>query len=1239
VRTTDRTAKSASMPKRGLFAVLCGLLHGNGTGAPKITRGGGARFTLKTALFALPALLLASLAFTAAPALAAAPEEPLIAGLEPPTATTAELVGILNPNAAGEAGTFEFLYKKGGVCEGGATAPVPAAPSKGEQYEYAFGKLSGLTPGGEYTACLLAENPAKETAQSAPFSFVLPAEAPVTQPADPVSAKEATLHGVLNPTQPGEPGTYEFVYRQSASECQGGEEKRVPEPAEGAIGAQGEAKEVAITGLLPGTAYTACLLERNALGEPALGNPEMFTTPAASPAITEEAPSGVTSDEATVNAEINPGGAPTTYKVEYGTSVAYSSSTGETSIPSGLNAVPASVTLAGLKPATTYHFRFVATNTAGKIPGVDATLTTPGAEAPPSPPGSCPQNEKLRAEQPYGTALPDCRAYEMVSPLDKDDQNIETINSRASVANGHPGEEEPAFAYVSPGSFSSSGAEPQGAKQVSRYLARREAGGWSTQNISPPSIPFNDNTVPPFQELLFTPDLSAGIVSNLFVPLGEENQPKGYVNLYVADFASTPASYQTATPVTPEHEFGPYEENPGSPATVPQAAGVSTDLSHVVFEQAANLTTNAKSEGNNFEHVYESTDGKLYLVDVPPAGQTFGGFDEVGAPGTHVELIAGDPWHAVSANGSRVFFTAEEAVEGTLRGHPTGQVYVRENPTSATESCSVSGDACTIEVSASQKTNGTGPGGTDPYPAENPSSESIHAWYRDASVNGEHVFFTSRVELTNEANTGPASDPDSAANLYEYNLQTGKLTDLTVDAEENGAKVFGLVTAGDNAGEANSYVYFVANGVLAGNENGDEEKATPGNCEYQPGETPAVHGEWLCNLYVSRYNGVHWETSFIARLAGSNAPTNFGAFITNDEGDWRGNEGEANNSTLEADFGPGNHTVRATPDGATLAFESVRSLTGYDNEPAQPGAGPVEIGEDRPDQHCTTYGSTPGEPAPCREVYLYDAQTEKLVCASCDPSGARPVGAAKLGIGEGEKGGNGLFRNSELYLPRNLSEDGERLFFQSPDALVPGDSDGQVNVYEWEAPAAAPEPGDSCTSSSSSFDSGDGGCVFPISDVTGDFESRFMDASPSGENVFFATADQLVPSDTDTRVDVYDARVGGGFPVAAAPLVCVNADSCKSPESPQPSIYGAPSSATFSGAGNLGGGGSNPPAVVPKPKAKVLTKAQKLAAALELCKKDKSKKKRQSCEASAKKKYGPPKKKPRKASKSHKGGK
>ncbi len=256
---------------------------------------------------------------------------------------------------------------------------------------------------------------------------------------------------------------------------------------------------------------------------------------------------------------------------------------------------------------------------------------------------------------------------------------------------------------------------------------------------------------------------------------------------------------------------------------------------------------------------------------------------------------------------------------------------------------------------------------------------------------------------------------------------------------------------------------------------------------------------------------------------------------------------------------------------------SDRSLTGYDNRDAVSG---------EPDE----------------EVYLYDAVANRLVCASCNPTGARPEGIYDSGeapdplvdqsqiwrerwlaasVPGWTRGINASNGNPPLYQPRYLSDSG-RLFFDSSDALVPQAIDGLENVYEYEPVGVG-----SCSGSSVTFGGASDGCVGLISSGSSSEESVFVDASESGDDVFFLTAGRLVAQDQDEALDVYDAHVCGGEGVAcpsvvASPPACTTADSCRAAVSPQPSVFGAPASATFSGVGNA----ILAPAVVVKPKSK-----------------------------------------------------
>ena len=384
--------------------------------------------------------------------------------------------------------------------------------------------------------------------------------------------------------------------------------------------------------------------------------------------------------------------------------------------------------------------------------------------------------------------------------------------------------------------------------------------------------------------------------------------------------------------------------------------------------------------------------------------------------------------------------------------------------------------------------------------------------------------------------------------------------------------------------ENGSYLYFVANGVLG---DGAEHGAVPGNCK------PGSSGEGMCNLYV-RHEG---ETILVAVLSGEDYP------------DWA--EGAA---TLE------NLTARVSPDGRYLAFMSSRELTGYDNVDAQgyeheaiPGTNPVQY---------RVVLNKEGQPvrAPDEEVYEYDAVSRTLSCASCEPTGARPVGGEYAQINNHPVGGHLIWNSTQWlaatvpgwtpfengaarYQSRYLSNTG-RLFFNARSALVPNDVNNQWDVYQYE-PASTPSGGEGVGTCTSSTGSGSdvfkpahafeteaegikqageegAGCVGLISNGESKDESAFLDASATGGktaegegggDVFFLTTSQLAPQDVDDSYDIYDAHECTAESRCAQPATspppCENEASCKPAPEPQPSIYGPPASATFSGPGNL----------------------------------------------------------------------
>jgi hypothetical protein len=199
------------------------------------------------------------------------------------------------------------------------------------------------------------------------------------------------------------------------------------------------------------------------------------------------------------------------------------------------------------------------------------------------------------------------------------------------------------------------------------------------------------------------------------------------------------------------------------------------------------------------------------------------------------------------------------------------------------------------------------------------------------------------------------------------------------------------------------------------------------------------------------------------------------------------------------------------------------------------------------------------------QVYRFDVTGGSLSCVSCPPVGVAPSGDAQLS----EDDNDGQRRSVD---DRGVSGDGGMVFFDTPDPLVPQDVNGRRDVYQWTA----------------------GSGVSLVSSGTGSNDSYFLDNGVSGEDVFFSTSDELAAGDTDGGYDVYDAREGGGFPVAAVPVECV--PGCQGPASAAP-VFGVPGgSESFSGPGNPALPASPAQSVVkskPKQKAKPKKKKKK----------------------------------------------
>jgi hypothetical protein len=441
-------------------------------------------------LFAVVALALCALGFGVASATAEAPAvtAPVVSDV---SYATAHVEGEVDPNGEGTEwfvevstnGTDWERTNVGGFIEGTGLQSVE-------------GELEGLKPGTNYEARLSAMNYTEFVVVSSPepnpkfTTKPLPAPTVSIDPVTTFTGTTATFKGKIDTNSPaGEPAAADVDWHFECSpECPNVEGGTVEADENGAP----QAVEAHATGLEPNTTYDVTLVGKNA-GDPVSAGPVSFKTDAVAPeAETIPAFALAGGTEAQLGGRVNPRNSQATYWFEYGTTTAYGSSV-PTSEDGDAGAGPTEVVvsreISGLSPNTTYHYRVVA-ESASSVPvfGGDMTFATPTAALQQPAAGSCP-NEQFRVGLSAG--LPDCRAYELVSPPDLGGSSVRVPASadQAWVANtAHPVEFPVAATdgnsllwktdAVIPGDPSSGVTDT--------YLSRRGATGWSWHRVGPP---------------------------------------------------------------------------------------------------------------------------------------------------------------------------------------------------------------------------------------------------------------------------------------------------------------------------------------------------------------------------------------------------------------------------------------------------------------------------------------------------------------------------------------------------------------------------------------------------------------------------------------------------------------------------------------------------------------------------------------------------------------------------------
>jgi hypothetical protein len=677
----------------------------------------------------------------------------------------------------------------------------------------------------------------------------------------------------------------------------------------------------------------------------------------------------------------------------------------------------------------------------------------------------------------FRDGLPDCRAYEMVSPPYKEDEPIGGLYAVSS--------DGTSVIEASKGVFA--GAENDLANGLfgGFYKFTRGDTGWVSQALDPPA-----NYTKAILE-----DASSNLARSLWVfhaSSWQENLEEYYMR-------ESDGTFRQVGPASAGVTVG--MEKPVIPFQEPVYLGASVDLSHIVFyvrsssnynlwpgdttvttsvtqslyeysglenrePRLVGVSNNGRLEGR----VYVNEDAKL----IGTCGTVLGGRNE--------STGEASMYNALSHDGAVIFFTTLGQNECTVAGSapPVGEVYARvdgEKTVDISEPVLPLGEECTV----GHVCFGAAP------------EEGI---FQGASQDGSKVFFLTEQPLLN-------SDTDAMMDLYEaeiegtgLNAKVGNLVMVSAGGVSAGmpgaekAEVQGVARISEDG----SHVYFVAKGLLT----------TSGNSE---GEVAQVGAD---NFYV--YDTQTEQISFVARLSESS-----------DRSIWAGDEGP----------------VEATPDGRFLVFKSGAQLTRDDRS---------------------------GPQAP--QIFEYDAQngaltrvsigqkgnylcpfTQKMEGYNCDGNTNSEADRPSINFPGYERNDKAITAASTL----TVSNDGSMVVFASLDSLVPLAVSGVRNVYEYHD-----------------------GNVYLISDgqgssapgSSGEPAGQLLSIDGAGEDVFFASADPLLPQSGDTSLGLYDAREFGGFPATTDMTNACLSDGCRGPLSAAPDApVGA--SASVGAEGNL----------------------------------------------------------------------
>jgi hypothetical protein len=654
------------------------------------------------------------------------------------------------------------------------------------------------------------------------------------------------------------------------------------------------------------------------------------------------------------------------------------------------------------------------------------------------------------------------------------------------------------------------------------YRSDRQTSGWVPKQLGGPQIlpGIEGSGSTPSKTLALSKNLSCGVLASteLLTPdAPSATRDAGQANLYRRNADGT---HTLITSLVPEDPKGanPLERY----AVVGMNEEGPVDCGTVIFRTG--FTYPGISGAGGGERLYEWDEGQLHNVGVIPGPGGLEAAEVVPGASSQGGTTAGgtsNHWNAVSEDASRIYMTAISRLGGD-KGEQA--VFMRERAKGTADlsagSTTVQNASATAgEFLAGQEVSGAGiSAGTTIVSVEGGTLELSKA--ATASAAKVPLRAIRVIDVSQSQNPG---NPNESRTQYETASTDGSVVFFTAQ--------YGLTEEGTPAG---STVCEIGN---------DEAPNDPGCALYRY----SVESGELTELSVAEGGAENAEGPSVAGVLGASddggriyfaargqltagegftegenlAEDTYNVYLSDEnELAYLGRLGQGSGAVRNAllSSSPQFWSARVSPDGQYLLFASEVAFT--------------ELGK--------------ADNGTRQEVYLHDAETGSTVCVSCrkdeEPSLA-PEGAEPLARGFWDV-------SNRLRPPASIavsSEGQARAFFTSYNPLATGATAGRPNLFMWE----------------------DGQVSFLGSSAPSAVkELRFAGASATGDDVYFTTVDRMTWQDTDSKLDVYDVRVGGGFaqpPAPPAPCNPLAESSCPGAPGAPPGAVPPPPSATFTG--------------------------------------------------------------------------